>query len=244
MDQLLSINSLKAWYTEDKPVLKGMNIDLEEKSVIGLIGLNGAGKTTLMNVICGLHPGYETSGIKLKGENITFTDKNFKMKRYIVFSEDESFGYFTFDEYLAYVFKSYKKKPDMDYINELVTRFGFEEHRPKMIKDLSLGNRRKAYLITGFALKPELLLLDEPVNGLDFTSTETLYSLIAGYKQYGTVLFSSHILESVTLTSDKVLVLENGVISKTYTGEDINPENIRNSLGTEDDQQEVKEGNV
>ena len=69
MNQLLSINSLKAWYTEDKPVLKGMNIDLEENSVIGLIGLNGAGKTTLMNVICGLHPGYETSGIKLKGEN-------------------------------------------------------------------------------------------------------------------------------------------------------------------------------
>ena len=75
--------------------------------------------------------------------------------------------------------------------------------------------------------------------GLDFVSTEALYSLISGYKKYGTVLFSSHILESVTLTSDRVLVLENGVIAKTFTGDEINAENIRQSLGTEDNTDNV-----
>ena len=233
MNELLNIKSLKAWYTEGSPVLKGLDLVLEKNSVIGLIGLNGAGKTTLMNVICGLHPGYETSEIEMDGKAARFTDKNFKMQRYIVFSEDESFGYFTFDEYIAYVFKAYKKTQNPEYINELVERFGFEEHRPKLIKDLSLGNRRKAYLIAGFALRPEFLLLDEPVNGLDFNSTETLYSLISDYKKYGTVLFSSHILESVTLTSDKVLVLEEGVIAKTYSGSEITAENIRASLETD-----------
>lgn len=239
MEKLLEIKALKAWYTPEKPVLKGLDLELEEHSVIGLIGLNGAGKTTLMNVVCGLHEGYECSAALMNGKEISFKDKGFKKSRYIVFSEDESFGYFNFDEYLAYVFGCYKKTPDEDYVNELVERFGFGEYRPMLIKDLSLGNRRKAYLITGFALKPDLLLLDEPVNGLDFTSTETLYSLIAGYKQYGTVLFSSHILESVTLTSDKVLVLENGVIAKTYRGSEINAESIRSSLGTEDTAENV-----
>ena len=239
MSNLLDIKQLKAWYTEDKTVLKGLDLSLAENSVIGLIGLNGAGKTTLMNIICGLHDTFETSGISFQDKDITFKDKNFIKSRYIVFSEDESFGYFNFDEYLSYVFKSYGKKIDKDYVDQLVQSFGFEQYRSVLIKNLSLGNRRKAYLITGFFLKPDLLLLDEPVNGLDFVSTEPLYSLISGYKKYGTVLFSSHILESVTLTSDRVLVLENGVIAKTFTGDEINAENIRQSLGTEDNTDNV-----
>ncbi len=239
MEKLLEIKALKAWYTPEKPVLKGLDITLEPNSIVGLIGLNGAGKTTLMNVICGLHEGFEAAGITMNGKPVKFTDKDFKMSRYIVFSEDESFGYFNFDEYLYYVFGCYKKKPDEAYINELVRRFGFGEYRSMLIKDLSLGNRRKAYLITGFALQPALLLLDEPVNGLDFTSTETLYALISGYKQYGTVLFSSHILESVTLTSDHVLVLENGIITKQYAGSEINAERIRAALDTGGDGEDV-----
>ena len=71
------------------------------------------------------------------------------------------------------------------------------------------------------------------------STVQRLCTLIAGYKEFGTVLFSSHILESVTLTSDKVIVLENGVITKNYTGSDINAESIRASLGTE-----VSEGDV
>lgn len=239
MEKLMEIRSLKAWYTADKPVLKGLDLELDSHSVVGLIGLNGAGKTTLMNVICGLHKNYESGERLMNGTGFSFRDKAFVKSRYIVFSEDESFGYFTFDEYLTYVFGCYGKTPDTAYTDELVERFGFGEYRSMLIKDLSLGNRRKAYLITGFALKPELLLLDEPVNGLDFTSTETLYSLIADYKRYGTVMFSSHILESVTLTSDKVLVLENGVIAKTYSGSGISAENIRASLGTEEAQKDV-----
>ena len=231
--ELMEIKSLKGWYTPEKQVLKGLDLSLPEHSVVGLIGLNGAGKTTMMNILCGLHEGYEYNSAMLHGKPFGFADKKFKKNRCIVFSEDESFGYFNFEEYCAYAFRSYGKKPDESYINELVERFGFEEYRTVLIKDLSLGNRRKAYLITAFALRPELLMLDEPVNGLDFTSTETLYQLIAGYKEFGTVLFSSHILESVTLTSDKVLVLENGVIAKTYTGSEITVEKIRASLGTE-----------
>ncbi|WP_294473259.1 ATP-binding cassette domain-containing protein [uncultured Ruminococcus sp.] len=230
METLLKLTELKAWYDPEKPVLKGLSLELDEHSAVGVIGLNGAGKTTLMNVLCGLHEGFSCESQSFRGERCSFTDKNFKAQRYIVFSEDESFGYFSFDEYIAYVFGCYKKKPDKAYIDGLVEKFGFGGYRSTLIKDLSLGNRRKAYLITGFALKLPLLLLDEPVNGLDFNSTEALYSLIAGYKEFGTVMFSSHILESVTLTSDKVLVLENGVIAKTYSGGDINAENIRASL--------------
>ena len=98
-----------------------------------------------------------------------------------------------------------------------------------------MGNRKKAFLITAFALKPQLLFLDEPVNGLDFESTEYLYQQIAGYKEHGTVLFSSHILESITLTSDRVFVLEDGQIHRTFEGEQINAADIREVLRYEHD---------
>ncbi len=72
--------------------------------------------------------------------------------------------------------------------------------------------------------------MDEPVNGLDFGSTEYLYQQILAFKKYGTVLFSSHILESITLTSDRVLVLEEGRILKTLKAGEIDAPEIREAL--------------
>lgn len=117
-------------------------------------------------------------------------------------------------------------------ISALIGGFHFEEYMDTLIKDLSTGNRKKMFLITAFTLRPRLLLLDEPVNGLDFQSTEFLYQQISGYKKYGTVLFSSHILESIALTCDRVLVLENGCVSHTFEHTQLCAEEIRKTLAT------------
>src|SRR5699024_9500525 len=79
----------------------------------------------------------------------------FKLCRYTVFSEDRSFQYFTFYEYLSYVFSSYKK--DLPDISALIRGFHFEDYTDVLLKDLSTGSRKKVFLITAFALKPELL---------------------------------------------------------------------------------------
>lgn len=235
MYDLLEINELEAWYSKNSYVLKKLSFVLEKNSVTGLLGLNGAGKTTLINVLCGLHEGYSMPYLKFEGNVANLRANDFKEKRYVVFSEDDSFGYFTFDEYIKYVFKAYGKKMDDNETERLVEKFNFKNYRSVMIKNLSLGNKRKAYLITAFALKPELLLLDEPVNGLDFQSTEALYEEISGYRKYGTILFSSHVLESVTLTCDKILILDEGHIAQTFTQTDITAENIRKFLRFEGD---------
>ena len=224
--ELLRIDNLGAWYKREKNVLSGFSLELREHEAVGLIGLNGAGKTTLLKILSGLHENFCADAVRMHGRPAKFRDKDFKMSRYTVFAEDNSFSYFTFREYLAYVLSAYGRiMPD---ISTLVRGFHFEDYTDVLLKDLSTGNRKKAFLITAFACKPKLLLLDEPVNGLDFESTEFLYRQIAGYKEYGTVLFSSHILESVTLTADRVLVLENGQIRQTF--EDICAEKIREVL--------------
>lgn len=227
-EKILEIKSLGGWYKKGNNILSELSLDLNKNEIVGLIGLNGAGKTTLIKILSGLLEGYNADSISFDGKPVNFRDSIFKNQRYTVFSEDSSFGYFTFREYLSYVFSAYGKKP-ID-VSELVKGFHFEEYESKLLKDLSMGNRRKVNLITAFALKAPLLFLDEPVNGLDFQSTEFLYSLISGYKEHGTLLFSSHILESITLTSDRVMVLENGRISRTFTGDEITAESVRKVL--------------
>ena len=171
--------------------------------------------------------------IRFRGRPVNLRDRDFKLCRYTVFSEDDSFAYFTFREYLSYVCAAYKKEPEE--VPELLKGFHFQDYEDTLLRDLSTGSRKKAFLITAFALKPELLLLDEPVNGLDFESTEYLYRQIADYKKYGTVLFSSHILESITLTSDRVLVLEKGQIRQTFEGGQIHAAEIREALHDKND---------
>lgn len=227
-ENLLHIKNLSAWYDKGRKVLSEFSIELRHNEVVGLIGLNGAGKTTFIRTLSGLHETFQAEEVRMYDAPVKFRDNNFKISRYTVFAEDNSFQYFTFREYLSYVFAAYGQK--VPAITALIEGFHFEGYTDVLMKDLSTGNRKKVFLITAFALKPPLLLLDEPVNGLDFRSTEFLYRLIAGYKAYGTVLFSSHILESITLTSDRVLVLEDGHIRQSLEGSQINAADIRQAL--------------
>lgn len=226
--KLLVFKDLSVWYTRGKPVLDKFSMELGANEVVGLIGLNGAGKTTFIKVLSGLLDSFHVETSLWQGKPFAFRNKGFKKERYTVFAEDHSFQFFTFREYVSYVEKSYGMK--LSDIDELVLGFHFEDYTDVLLKELSTGNLKKAYLITAFALKPMLLLLDEPVNGLDFQSTEYLYQKINDYRQYGTILFSSHILESICLTSDRVLVLEQGQIKKSFMGQEIEASKIREVL--------------
>ena len=178
-EALLKVKNLNAWYNDAQMILSDLSLELDEHEVAGLIGLNGAGKTTFLKVLSGLLATFRSDGVCFCGSHVDFRDQEWKRCRYTVFAEDNSFSYFTFREYLAYVCAAYgQEAPD---VSELIQGFHFEAYTDALFKELSTGNRKKAFLITAFALRPRLLLLDEPVNGLDFQSTEYLYQQILGY---------------------------------------------------------------
>lgn len=227
--KLLVLKNVSAWYIQGRPVLENLSLELGANEIVGLIGLNGAGKTTFLKLLSGLLPGYGMESALWQGRPFTLRDHSFKRERYTVFAEEQSFAYFTFREYASYVAKSYGVR--LSGVEELIEGFHFADYTDVLLKELSMGNLKKAYLITAFALRPRLLLLDEPVNGLDFQSTEYLYQQISGYRQYGTILFSSHVLESICLTSDRVLTLEQGQIKRSFSGTEIEADTIREVLG-------------
>lgn len=210
--KMLKVNKLSAWYKEDNIILKDITLHLKNNTVVGLLGLNGAGKTTLINTISGVHKSYSVKDLKFYGKEIKFDDIEWKEQRYTVFTEEQAFTYWSFREYLPFVAKVYKKQIDYLRVEELIKGFGFDKYKDYPIKDLSTGNRKKIFLITGFALGLPLLILDEPLDGLDYLASEFLYKEIIGYKKYGTVLMSSHIAESIEKTCDEVLVLKEGKI--------------------------------
>lgn len=211
MTNLLTIKGLKASYSQ-QPVLFDINLSLYEHEVVGLIGLNGAGKTTLLHCLAGIHEHVKIEEFFYFNQSSYPSCPLFKKDRYIVFAEDDSFEFFTFNEYIRYIHKIYGETLNHQALEHFVQGFNFAKYTNRFIGELSTGNKRKVFLITAFVLEPKLLLLDEPTNGLDFQSTEFLYESIKNFKEKGTILFSSHIAESISLTCDRLLILKNGRI--------------------------------
>ena len=119
-----------------------------------------------MKVLSGLLPTFHSDGIWFHGEPVRFRERDFKFCRYTVFAEDNSFQYLPFVSiFLMFSRHIRKHLPD---VSELLEEFHFEEYADILLKDLSTGNRKKGFSDHCFCLKPELLLLDEPVNGLGF----------------------------------------------------------------------------
>ena len=140
---LLTIKNLDTWYSSEKKVLRSLSLELAEHEVVGLIGLNGAGKTTFLKVLSGLLTTFSSDGIWFYGRSIKFRERNFKLRRYTVFAEDNSFQYFTFREYLSYVFSAYKKNlPD---VSELIHGFRFDDYVDVLLKDFQPATEKSFF---------------------------------------------------------------------------------------------------
>lgn len=212
---MLKLENLSIWYDPSKMIIDDVTIELEPNSIVGLLGINGAGKTTLINCMCGIHKNFRTSNTMYNNQSIELTDPSLKTSRAVVFTEDDSFGFWNFEEYLDFILQSYNTEKDLEYLDSLIKGFNLEHYLFYPLNELSTGNKKKVHLIAALMTKSELLLLDEPLDGLDFKSSEFLYNVINDYTKYGTILLSSHIAESFEKTCNKILLLDHGKI-KSY----------------------------
>ncbi|RCH54528.1 ABC transporter ATP-binding protein [Mucilaginibacter hurinus] len=200
-----------------KTVVNIPRLEIRQGETIGLVGNNGAGKTTLFRMILDLiRP--EQGGILSKGEVVAGHEH---WKDYTAAFLDEGFliDYLTPEEYLYFIgglHGQHKAQVD-EFLITLMEFFNGEIlQRGKYIRDLSKGNQCKVGIAACLLQKPELLMLDEPFANIDPSTQIRLKNLLKELnKQQGTTsIVSSHDLNHITDVSDRIILMEKGVVIK------------------------------
>lgn len=215
MKKILEIKNLKKSYN-GKKVLDIDYLEIEESSIYGLIGKNGAGKSTIMKIILGLVKKDEGT-IKAFGYELNLKSQKDLNKNIGAIIENPSF----YDHLTGYenleIISSLKgiKKDEISKTLELV---GLKNVGKKKTREYSLGMKQKLAIAMALIGKPKLLILDEPINGLDPQSIEEMRNLFKNIiKNTSTsILISSHILDEIEKIATHIGILKHGKL--TYNG--------------------------
>ena len=225
MENIVEIKEL--FKTIDKEeILSDINLQIAEGEIYGLLGSNGAGKTTLMKCMLSL--------LTITSGSIEIFGKNLQEHREEILSQVGSiietpifYENCTAKEILE-IHAQYMGKniTELDIINTL--RMVGLKNTTKKVKEFSLGMRQRLGLARAFLTKPRLLILDEPINGLDPVGIQEIRNLLQLLsKEHGiTILISSHILSEISQIADKIGVIKNGSMIEQVYMEELMKENL------------------
>lgn len=190
----------------DNIILNGVNMEVHENEIYALIGKNGAGKTTFLRCVLGIID-YEA------GEITTFKNKN---SIGVSLDWDWFYPQLTGRENLE-VFINMKGKTGVESERDLIELFEMENNMNKKFSEYSLGMKKKLSIIYAMMNEPQILILDEPFNGLDPINTQILTDYLLKLKSEGlSIIISSHSLYEVSIVADVIGILNNGnLIEKT-----------------------------
>lgn len=206
---IIETNQLKKSFT-GQPALRGLDLQVPAGSIFGFLGRNGAGKTTTIKALMGLLRA-DGGTASVFGTLVTDADRSIEIRRRIGFvTEDkELYPYMNVEQMIGFTRPFFPKWRD-----DLEKRYldMFELPLKRKIPDLSKGMRSKLMLLLAISRGAELLILDEPTDGLDPAATEdVLRELVAISASNGTTMFfSSHQLSEVELIADHIGIIDRG----------------------------------
>ncbi|MCR5202730.1 MAG: ABC transporter ATP-binding protein [Lachnospiraceae bacterium] len=217
-----------------KTVLKGVNMTVNKGDIYGLIGKNGAGKTTLFKVLLGLSDFQDgkLSILGAKNEN-----ENRKNRRKIGFFVGANFfGYLNARQNLDY-YRKVKGIKDVNEVDRVLKIVGLDTDAAKApAKRFSLGMKQRLGIANALLGNPEIIILDEPTNGLDPQGIHDIRELIGKLNEkYGTtIIVSSHILSELENTAHRFGIVHEGVLMREMTREDMKNESGLYSIEVRD----------
>lgn len=210
---LIELNKVSKWYGKIKAI---DNIDLSiEPGIIGLLGPNGAGKTTLFKLFLSFLP---ISSGKIRILNLDAKRDYLKIREKVGYMpERECFisGLAGFEiVYFSALLNYIPKQEAIKRTHEILSFIGFEEERYRLIDTYSLGMKQKIKLACALVHYPEILLLDEPTQGLDHFSRTQMLKLIKNmYEEYNiTIILATHLLTDVEQICNDVILLNKGKV--------------------------------
>ncbi len=195
-----------------KEILKNVSLEVDEGDILGFIGPNGAGKTTTIKLIIGLQK--ITSGnIKINGYSIESNFEKAIERVGTIVENPDLYMYMSGYDNLKLIANMYKNV-NKERINEVVKLVGLEKRINDKVAKYSLGMRQRLGIAQAILHKPNLLILDEPTNGLDpegIKKLRDLLKLLANREKMG-VLISSHNLAELESFCNKVAIIQNGEV--------------------------------
>ena len=204
-----------------KEILKDVSLELEKGDILGFIGPNGAGKTTTIKLILGLQS--ITSGtVKINGYDITSNFTNAIRNVGAIVENPDLYMYLTGYENLKLIANLYKGV-GKERIDEVVKLVKLENRINDKVSRYSLGMRQRLGIAQAILHKPNLLILDEPTNGLDPEGIKEIRELLKDLaeKEEMAVLISSHNLLELETFCNKICIIKNGKVIQTNKIEDV-----------------------
>lgn len=212
-EKILEIKNLYKKYDE-KTVLDGISLSLNQGEILGYIGHNGAGKSTTLKSAVGILP-IENGEIYIAGHSLKQDIKVCKSITAYVPDNPDIYEYLTGIEYINFISDIYRVPDDIRRKRMLYYSDAFEitDRLGNLISTYSHGMKQKVALISAFVHKPKLLVLDEPFVGLDPKASATLKRVMRELCNEGSgILYSTHVLEVAQILCDKVAMIDHGKI--------------------------------
>ncbi|MBP2239587.1 ABC-2 type transport system ATP-binding protein [Cytobacillus eiseniae] len=208
---ILSVNQVRKSYGKTT-VLKDISFEIDKPKIVALVGPNGSGKSTLLSIITNL--------LSAEHGEITILNKSSKdptIFKEIAFMQDNSvlYDYLTGYDHLQFI--ADVQKISKQQIYHTAERIGMTGYLHKKVGKYSLGMKQHLLLTMAILNQPKLLILDEPLNGLDPTSAIKVRNLLLALLKEGTaILLSSHNLGEIDLITSNILFLKDGSIIQEH----------------------------
>ena len=221
MENVLSVKDLCKNYGKSK-VLKGVNLDIPKGAIFGLVGRNGAGKTTLMRIVTGLAE--PTSGTYSIGGVENTDRKILGVRRRMGSITDSPALYKNLSAYdnikLQYINLGMTSFDDIPELLELVD---LKDTGKKKAGKFSLGMRQRLGIAVALCGNPDILILDEPINGLDPQGIIQMREILLriNHEKHTTILISSHILEELSKLATHYAFIEKGEILQELSSSEL-----------------------
>lgn len=217
----INVRNLVKEYGSQRAV-DDISFEVRTGDILGFLGPNGAGKSTTMKIItCYLRP--NSGSVDLDGYNIE--DHANEVRRRIGYLPENNPLYLEMSivDYLAYsaALNQVEKNRINSRVREMIEITGLTKERHKLIGELSKGYRQRVGLAQALIHDPDVLILDEPTTGLDPNQIVEIRSLIKEIGKEKTIMLSSHILQEVEATCDRIIIINQGKIAADATTADL-----------------------
>lgn len=209
MEKVLEINNLTKAYKNGRGITD-INLTIHRGDIFGFLGPNGAGKTTTMKIMTGLLRA-DSGDVKVFGHSIHNEFEKAMQKVGCIIETAESYMYLTAYENLK-LFSRYYTDVNDKRIDEVLDIAGILKYKNEKTKNFSLGMKQRLGIAAAILSKPELVILDEPLNGLDVEGMIEVRNLIKrlAETEKTTFFISSHLIHDVELTCNRIGVVYDG----------------------------------